>query len=344
MAATAQELGLFERLARGPARPSSLAAELGLSPRGTRALLGALEALGLARRDAEGRVALTGQGRARFVDRDAPDFEGPALALWHAHIRRWATGLAPAVRAGGPPGSPSEAAPPGGPSDDASAAGEGPAADEEGWAGRREDPESLSRFLAAMDNKDPALVLGTVERALARLEPPPGSPVRVLDLGGGPGTFARVFAERGARVVLFDRPEVIEHAAEAFGLAALERLELRGGDFLDAFPEGPFDLVLLANITHIYDPETNRRLLADAFRALAPGGAVAILDFVRGMDPFAALFAITMLLNTERGDTYGRARYEEWLSAAGFGGVRVERMDADRHLITARRPAGHETP
>jgi SAM-dependent methyltransferase len=306
VAATAHELGLVEALAEGPAPVATLAGRLDLSPRGARILLGALEELGLVRSDPEG-VRLTGIGRARLVDRDTPDFEGDALRFWLQSLRRWTEGLPEAVRTGAP---------------------------QVGPGGR--SPEGLAAFMAAMANKDPELVDAAVDACLERA---PGART-VLDLGGGPGTFSRAFARRGLQVVLFDQVEVIEHVRGAYGLGGEPRIELRAGDFLDLFPEGEFDIVFIGNITHIYDAVTDARLLAEAAGVLRPGGLLAILDFVRGESPFAALFAVTMLLNSRHGgDTYDRATYETWLAEAGLGDVRLLRPDEDRHLITAVRPS-----
>lgn len=307
VAATAHELGLVDALAEGPATAEALAARLDLSPRGVRILLGALEELGLARGDPEG-VRLTGAGRARLVDRDTPDFEGDSLRFWLRSIRRWIGGLPEAVRTGAP---------------------------QVGPEGR--SPEGRAAFMAAMANKDPELVEAVVDAALARA---PGART-VLDLGGGPGTFARAFARRGLQAVLFDKPEVIELVRSAYGLEEEEAIELRSGDFVDVFPEGRFDLVFLGNITHIYDAETDARLLARAAGVLEPGGALAIMDFVRGESAFAALFAVTMLLNSRHGGgTYDRASYERWLTAAGLVEPRLERIDQDRHVVSAVRPRG----
>lgn len=332
-AATAHELGIFRGLADGPRPLETLSAELESDPRGLRILLGACRDLGLVR-PAEDGWRLTGQGRARFLDRETPDFEGDAMRQWLASIRRWAVGLPEAVREGEPP-------------------------PEEGRAGDpwgEDEEERMERFMAAMAGKDPALVRKVVGVLLDRLDgsgsparaetdagdgggPPAEDRARILDLGGGPGTFSRELLRRGARVVLLDRPEVIDHVSDRYGLASLERLELRAGDFLEELPEGPFDGVLVANITHIYDPETNASLLARIRDRLRPGGAVAILDFVRGISDFAGLFAITMLLNTERGDTYARADYEDWLEAAGLARVRVVSVDPERQVVSAVRPS-----
>lgn len=306
VAATAQELGVYDALADGPATPAELSEELGLHPRGTGVLLGVLEEMGFVRREPEGTVRLTGSARGHLVDRDTPDYQGDALRLWLHNIREWTAALPDSLRSGEP-------------------VEEAPGAEE------ISDEEAMERFQAAMANKNPELVEAVVDAALERA-PASG---RALDLGGGPGTFSRALVERGWRVVLFDRPEVVEHAAGAYGLAKVPEIELEGGDFLERLPDGPFDLVLLANITHIFDGETNRDLLRRCADVLAPGGVLAIMDFVRGAEPFAALFAVTMLLNTERGNTYSLQRYEEWLEGAGLSAVRCRTVPEERQVVTA---------
>ncbi len=327
VAAWGLELGLFEHLADGPRTARDLARETGWSPRGLSILLGALEELGAVRRAAPGddpgrdrdvsqrddpgpAYRLTGGARARFLSRDTPDHSADSVRHWLRSVRTWAHDLGEAVRTGRPP------------------------AGDEGQEGEETDHEErVARFQAAMANKDPAMVERVVEGALRRVE----DPRRALDLGGGPGTFARRFAERGMEAVLMDRPEVIDHVADAYGLARVEGLSLVGGDFLEELPEGPFDVVLLANITHLFDADTNRRLLERLGERVRPGGVVAIMDFVRGLSSFAPLFAVTMLLNTAEGTTHGLDAYRSWLESAGLGSLRREAVDEDRHLLTARK-------
>jgi hypothetical protein len=68
---------------------------------------------------------------------------------------------------------------------------------------------------------------------------------------------------------------------------------------------------------------------------VTPGGCIAILDFVRGLSEFAALFAITMLLATEAGGTYTLEEYGSWLGEAGFTGIRCTAISNETHLVTA---------
>lgn len=308
-AATAVELGLIDGLAERPRTVQDLAAELDLSVRGVQILLGALQDLGVVREDEDG-LRLTGAARARLVDRDTPDFERDSLLQWLTGVRRWTADLPRAVADGMP-------------------------ADEGGPAsGAPADPESLERFMAAMDNKDPVLVRAVVDTCL-RLVPGASS---MLDLGGGPGTFARAFAARGLRCTLFDRPEVLAHVGPAYDLEADPAIQLNEGDFLSDTPDGEFDIILVANIAHIYGPEENRDLLSRLAGRLQTGGVVAVLDFVRG-EPrgFPALFAITMLLHTKTGDTYTLSAFEAWLRSAGLGRIRCHRLPGDVRLVTGSR-------
>lgn len=307
---TALEEGLIDALAEEPAAAGALARRLELDPRATGIVLGVLEEMGLVRAEPDGAWRLTGSARGLLVDPDTPDHQRDAVLFWLQNLRDWTANLPQALRTGRPP-----EAEPGGEEQD--------------------EEEAMARFQAAMADKSPDLVRSVVDACLARA---PGTG-RVLDLGGGPGTFTREFLRRGWEGVLMDRPDVVEHVDERYGLARLDGLELVGGDFTETLPEGAFEVVLLANITHIYPPDGNAELLRRVAGAVAPGGVLAILDFVRGVVPFASLFAVTMLMNTERGGTYGLRQYEAWLEAAGLEEVRCRTVEEERQVVTALRPA-----
>lgn len=172
------------------------------------------------------------------------------------------------------------------------------------------------------------------EILLSRL---PESP-RILDVGGGPGANAESFARHGASVTVFDRPEVIEVTGKYLSEAGVATVS---GDMNESLPEGPFEAIYFGNTSHMYGPEENRRLFARMRKSLAPGGVLAVREFVRGMSEDAALFAINMLVLTPGGGTYTADEYAGWLTGAGFEGVEVEPIPGrTTYLILARKPTG----
>lgn len=202
--------------------------------------------------------------------------------------------------------------------------------------GRRK-PENVSAFMNAMASRPDEQVGKVVSECLMRKR----DAVNVLDLGGGPGKYARAFVKKGLKAVLFDMPETIDHVSSAFELAGVDDLTLMKGDFTDdgfvnEFKGQRFDIVFMGNITHIYSEDENRDLLMHAGKLLKKNGIVAIEDFVRGRSPYAEMFAVNMLASTERGGTWTEVQYTEWLTDAGFSGIEVIDFDGkDKQLITA---------
>jgi SAM-dependent methyltransferase len=157
---------------------------------------------------------------------------------------------------------------------------------------------------------------------------------RVLDLGGGHGEYGLEFARRGLAVVLQDRPEILSFPERRHVWAA-GGVELFPGDFFEILPEGPFDLVFCAGVTHTMDGEHNRLLYRRARSLVADDGAFAIVTFPWGT-PRARLFAVQMLVVGNRGDTHAADDYREWLAEAGFGMEPVALDDLQQSLLLAR--------
>lgn len=305
--AAAVASGLLDALADGPVTASEAAQRAGLDPRATGIVLDALADVGLVEKD-DGRYTATHEGYHRYVDRSSPDYAAKGLPLWLDNLARWVR-LPEALRKGGLP------------DDDV---GDG-------------TEEELGAFLAGMAAA-PAERTARMVRMCMERRP---QARRLLDLGGGPGHIARAFIELAeVEVTMVERPRVVDYARRHLDLDEVNGLTLTAGDFMaDPLPDGPFDIVLVSNITHMYGPDDNRRLLEKAFDVLEPGGLAAIADFVRGRSYRAARFAIVMLLGTEAGNTYDDATYRAWLEGAGFSDMRIADVDTDRQMITARKPA-----
>jgi SAM-dependent methyltransferase len=305
MIAATQAAGVFRAFQDGALSAEEVARRSGFDARAVAILLPALVDVGLLEREGSG-FRPTPSCRDELCDPSSEDFVGGGLAHWLRNLRAW-TCLDEVLRSGGPVQP----------------------------AGGSRDQEHLARFMAAMAAAPTDRIRRLVDGCLRRVVEPRSA----LDVGGGPGHMSREFVRRGLRTTLFDTPDTVEFVGEAYGLGAVDAIQLVGGDFTaDPLPRGPFDVVLLSNVIHIYGPAENRRLIAEAARVTAPGGVVAIQDFVRGRSGRAARFALVMLLRTEAGNTYGEAEIREWMMAAGLSGFEVEDLDPDRQLVTAVRP------
>lgn len=308
--AAAFDAGVFRALAEGAASAPDVADRAGLDPRAVAILLPVLAEIGLLERDGD-RFTLPEPTRRSLADPDADEFEGGGLPLWLHNLRSF-THLPEVLKSGEPLDRDDE--------------------------GEDEARDSLARFMAGMAASPRARVERIVDACLARAPQSDGRPPAVLDLGGGPGHMTRTFVERGLRGTLFDRPETVEFVADAYGLADIDGLELAGGDFMeDPLPEGPFHVVLISNVVHMYAPEQNRGLLNKVAGVTAPGGVVGIADFFRGRSRRAVRFALVMLLRTEGGNTYSEGEVGGWLDETGFTAPETVQVDDDRHLITALR-------
>ncbi len=196
-------------------------------------------------------------------------------------------------------------------------------------------PHDVAAFMHAMASRADKFVEDVVNYCLKRKN----NARNVLDLGGGPGKYARAFVKKGLNAVLYDLPETIDYVGIEFGLKDIKNLTLRKGDFTkNGFEKeftGSFDIIFMGNICHIYSEEENKKLIKRVSKILKKDGLIAIEDFVRGRSPSAEMFAVNMLANTEGGNTYTEAQYRGWLEEAGFHSVDVIDLDErEKQLIT----------
>lgn len=111
------------------------------------------------------------------------------------------------------------------------------------------------------------------QRLVDALDFAPGD--RVLELGCGTGQVTERLLAAGARVVAVDAlPEMLAGARRRAPAA-----EYLVGDVFEADLEGPFDAVVISFVLHNLAADRRRVLLAKAAGLLAPGGAVAVLDW-----------------------------------------------------------------
>ena len=124
--------------------------------------------------------------------------------------------------------------------------------------------------------------------------------------------------------MLVDRPPALDVAKEiAQPLRHGKRLSFHPSDFFKETIPGKYDVIWLSNVIHIYSASENTSLLRKLRSKLNPGGRLLIQDTFLldpvGLRPIETnLFAVTMLLFTERGNTYRSNEVQQWLHKAGF--------------------------
>ncbi|HOW44672.1 MAG TPA: methyltransferase [Candidatus Aminicenantes bacterium] len=300
---SAFELGFFTALGAGERDARRVAARTGTEERAAERLLNALCALGLVRKRG-GRFRNALLARLRLV----AGRPGYLAGLGHsaAQWRTWSM-LSAAVRRG-------------------RATTVRPAA--------RGDRARRSGFIAAMHQRArlqaPRIV---AQLDLARTR-------RCLDIGAGSGAYAIALCRASAalRVTAFDLPAVIPLTRGYVRRAGLlRRVDFRAGDFRRGGFGPGYDLVLLSAIVHMNGAEQNRRLIARAAAALAPGGQLVVQDFImdrgRTRPAAGAFFALNMLVATAGGDSYTAGEIATWMRAAGLKRIRRVATPYDAALM-----------
>lgn len=274
-----------------------LARSLGADERALGMLVTALVALGLLERD--GETLLLPEHSRMGLSRNSESYVG-FIIKHHSHIMPAWTKLAEAVKTG-------------------SAMREVSSSDTENEAERE-------AFLMGMFN----VAVNQAEKVASAFDL--SGAQRLLDLGGGPGTYAVFFclANPHLRATIFDRPTSEKFARNIVKRFAVEdRVDFAGGDFLaDPLPGG-YDVAWLSQILHGDTPEDAANVVKKAAKTLNPGGMLAIQEFIldddRAGPVHPTLFGLNMLVGTPGGQVYTWAELETLLRDAGA--VSVRRLD-----------------
>jgi SAM-dependent methyltransferase len=163
---------------------------------------------------------------------------------------------------------------------------------------------------------------------------PVGVGERVLDLGGGPGTYAVAWAKAypGSDVTVFDTPGTLRVTRKILSEKGTEaRVRLVEGDFLKDPIGGPYDLVWISQILHAFPRADCLKLLRKARLALAPGGRAAVQEFLvsegKRSPPGPTFFSVHMVAVTEGGRAYAAGEVSAMMKSAGFRKVAVDPPD-----------------
>jgi precorrin-6B methylase 2 len=312
---SAVENGVFNLLDAGPKTLEEISKETGASGRGLGAVMNLLVGIDLLAKSADGHYSLTPESAA-FLVSGKPGYMGGFLHLVPSTLTAAFLKLPEVMRTGQP------------------------------LEGGAEKPEAAAVFfeqlvLDIMPLAYPAARALAEALGVARAT----QPVSALDLGAGSGAWGIALAEASpkVRVTAVDWPNIIPvtlRVAKRFGV--VKQFEGRGGDLFQVdFGKG-HSIATMGHILHMLGPEENKTLLKKTFAALAPGGTIAIGEFLVDDDrsgPVVSLaFAVNMLLHTNRGNAYSFGEIRSWLEGVGFVNARLLPAPGPSPLVLADTP------
>lgn len=203
--------------------------------------------------------------------------------------------------------------------------------------------EFFSKFVESLFNLSYPAACALADQ-LAPLLPRNGT-LNILDIAAGSGVWGFGLAQKfpQSQITAVDWPGVLpvtRRIAQRQKLAS--RLRTIEGDILEADYGKGFHVATLGAILHSEGETRSRKLLKKVFDALAPGGVIAIAEFVPNDDrtgpPYPLLFAVNMLVHTDEGDTFTFKEMTGWLEQAGFRQVRQVEVPAPFPLLVATKP------
>jgi ubiquinone/menaquinone biosynthesis C-methylase UbiE len=169
--------------------------------------------------------------------------------------------------------------------------------------------------------------------------------VKILDLAAGSGVWGIAMAQKipQAHITAVDWEKVTPITRKIAKRHQLEdRLTTIEGDLQKAdFGKG-YNIALLGHILHSEGESRSRKLLKKVFKSLAPGGTIAIAEFVpdegRAGPAYPLIFAVNMLVHTDVGDTYTFSQMTGWLTEAGFENARQIAVPGPSPILVATKP------
>ncbi len=285
------DLNLFTAIAEGNHTLSSIAGRIKASEKGTRVLCDYLTMIGfLVKQNSD--YTLTPDSAA-FLNRQSPAYMGTmAKFLMSPRIADMFEDIIGVIRHGGAL-----------PSGDGALAPENPM-----WV---EFARSMAPLMAMPSELIAQMFAGS-------------KPVKVLDISAGHGLYGIAFARHNpnAKVIGVDWANVLEVAKENAGKAGVaDRYSTIPGSAFDVDFGSGYDIILIPNFLHHFDPSTNEKLLRKVHAALVPAGIVITPEFIPNEDrispPRDAMFSMQML-GTPAGDAYTYSELETMFRHAGF--------------------------
>ena len=299
----ASEVGLFECLADGKATLDAIARRTKVPPRTLRIVIDAMVALGLVER--RGNQYQNGPAAGAFLSGRTPTDLRPFLWLWNrVSYPRWMR-LEEAVKT------------------DTIVYGEFSS----------EEQRLYSDGVEAVTRGTALAVAATYDFSQHR---------RVLDLGGGTGSFLTEVLSQYDRVeaTLYELPAVAATTRRRLNDGRFaDRLRIVPGDFFkDPIPDG-HDAVIIANVVHCFPRAPVLELLRRTRQQVAAGARLLLVDFwtdeTHTHPTFAALMAGEFLLTPGGGDVYSAEEARDWLQETGWRQLDFRPLAGPASLIVA---------
>ena len=284
----ASEIGVFEKLADGPATLDELAVKSGIPRRTLRISADAMVSLGLLERDGD-RYRNSGAAAA-FLAGDTGSGLRPMLRFWDKISYPAWFNFENAVRSG-----------------------EG----QRHFERFTEEEQQIfsagvEAFSAGMASALPTSYDFSGHR-------------RILDVAGGTGSFLIPILRRhpAARGTLFELPGACAAARRRLaGEPEAPRVTVVEGDlFTDPLPDG-HDVLIVANTVHVLSAAHNVTLLKNMRAHVAAGARLLLVDLwmdaTHTQPPPAPLASGEFLVISGEGQAYGEDEADEWLTQTGW--------------------------
>lgn len=310
----AVQLGLFTAIGAGRTTVPALSEHCHASAKGVRVLCDFLTISGfLVKNGAEYTLA---PDSAVFLDRASPAYFGGVVQMFSGTaIHRAFDDLTAVVRKGGT------------------------VLNDDGGTMSRENPvwEDFARSMIAMM----APAAGAIAQMLGAET---SAPLKVLDLAAGHGLFGITIAREfpNSSIYALDWTSVLEIAREhALSAGVIDRWHTIEGSAFEVEFGGDYDVVLITNFHHHFNPTVIEGLMRKIHAALKPDGLAVTLEFVPNDDrvtpPDSAGFAMIMLATTPEGDAYTFAEYDAMYRNCGFSHNELHRIPMSPEAIILSR-------
>ena len=283
------KLDVFSHLTENPLEVSRLARILNADARGLEMLLNALVAMKLLEKNGDSYSATPLS--SEHLSKKSPSYMGHIIMHHHYLVDGWSK-LDKAVQFGIPVRKRSS-----------------------------HDTDELEResFLMGMFN----LASQLAPRVAAEIDLNNRS--RLLDLAGGPGTYAIHFCQKNPSLtaVIYDLPTTRSFAEQTVKRFALsDRIAFVAGDIIHDEIDSGFDVVWISHLLHSEGPKACAAILAKAAKALNDGGRLLIQEFILDDNKIAplhpALFSLNMLIGTPEGKAYTQGELFQLVRDAGL--------------------------